>query len=188
MFQNRALTKRNLICLIKPFQWGDGSWSGLWHLRNCQLVEEGIMTDYDDVPEKPDLSSPYEKDYHRIDQVYLAARGSFWIAWIDDLPVGHVGAEDRGGYVELRHMYVRSDYRRRGIGALLVQALVKHCIEQKVDTVELWTAGDGLGRMLYEKFGFRQVEIPEEEYDGPDSNGQIRMRLALTDFSTADHR
>jgi len=81
---DQSLTKGELIYLIRPFQWQD--WRGLWHLRNHQLVEEGIMTDYDDIPEKPNLSSPYEKDYHRIDQVYLAARGNFWIAWMGDLP------------------------------------------------------------------------------------------------------
>jgi GNAT superfamily N-acetyltransferase len=172
MVQEQSLKKTETAIWVK------------WHLRNCQLVEEGIMTDYDDVPEKPDLSSPYEQDYHRIDQVYLAARGNFWIAWLDDLPVGHVGAEDKGDYVELRHMYVRVEYRRRGIGALLVQALIKHCIEQKVDMIELWTAGDGLGRILYEKSGFRKVEIADEGLDGKtDDNGEIRMRLALEEKS-----
>ena len=142
----------------------------------------------DALPEKPDLSSPYEKDYHRIDQIYLAARGSFWIAWLDDLPVGHIGAEDKGDYVELRHMYVRAEYRRRGIGSLLVQALIRHCIEQEVGIVELWTADDGPGRFLYEKSGFRKVEIAGKELDGrTDDSDQIRMRLALTDLSTAGH-
>jgi len=183
---DQSLTKGELIYLIRPFQWQD--WRGLWHLRNHQLVEEGIMTDYDDIPEKPNLSSPYEKDYHRIDQVYLAARGNFWIAWMGDLPVGHIGAEDKGDYVELRRMYVRAEYRRRGIGTLLVQTLVDHCIEQKVGVIKLWTAKDGPGRFLYEKCGFRQVEIADKEPDGETGqNSEIRMRLALTDLSTADH-
>lgn len=147
------------------------------------------MTDYDDIPEKPNLSSPYEKDYHRIDQVYLAARGNFWIAWMDDLPVGHIGAEDKGDYIELRRMYVRAEYRRRGIGTLLVQALIKHCIEQRVSIVKLWTAEDGPGRFLYEKCGFRQVETADEEPGGEvDHNSEIRMRLALTGLSAATGR
>ena len=147
------------------------------------------MTDYDDVPEKPDLSSPHEKDYHRIDRVYLAARGNFWIAWLDDLPVGHIGAEDEGDHVELRRMYVRAEYRRRGIGTLLVQTLLKHCIEQKVGMIELWTAKDGPGRFLYEKCGFRQVEIADKEPDGETGhNSEIRMRLVLTDSSAATGR
>jgi GNAT superfamily N-acetyltransferase len=180
---NQALTRSKSTYLIKPFQWED--WNGLWQLRTRQLAEEGIMTD-GELPEKPDLSSPYEQDYHRIDQVYLAARGNFWIAWMDALPVGHIGAEDKGDHVELRRMYVRSEYRRHGIGTLLVQALIKHCIEQKVGIVELWTANDGPGRFLYEKLGFRQVEIAGEELDGTtDDNNEIRMRLALTDLSTA---
>jgi uncharacterized protein YcfL len=41
---------------------------------------------------------------------------------------------------------------------------------------------------LAAKFGFRKVEIAGEELDGTtDDNNEIRMRLALTDLSTADH-
>jgi len=99
-----------------------------------------------------------------------------------------IGAEDKGDYVELRRMYVRAEYRRRGIGTLLVQTLVDHCIEQKVGVIKLWTAKDGPGRFLYEKCGFRQVEIADKEPDGETGqNSEIRMRLALTDLSTADH-
>jgi len=72
----------------------------LWQLRKHQLAEDGIIVDT--LPDQPDLSSPYEEDYHRIDQVYLKARGNFWIAWIDDLPLGHIGAQDKGDYIELR--------------------------------------------------------------------------------------
>jgi len=174
---HQALKRAEFVCLVRPFQWGD--WNGLWQLRKYQLAEEGIKID-DVIPGKPDLSSAYEKDYHRIDQVYLAARGNFWMAWIDDLPVGHIGAEDKGDFVELRRMYVRAEYRRCGIGTVLVQTLIEHCIEQKVSRVELWTADDGPGLFLYEKFGFRKVEITGKEFDSrSDQDEQIRMRLVL---------
>ena len=179
MAQEPAPTKTGTAIRIKPFQWHD--WSGLWQLRECQLAEEGITMDAP-LPQKPDLSSPYEKDYHRIDQVYLAARGGFWLAWMGALPVGHIGAQDKGDYAELCRTYVRSEYRRRGIGTLLVQTLIKHGLEQKVDMIELWTADDGPGRFLYENLGFRSVEAVGEELEGrSDDNGQIRMRLVLTD-------
>jgi GNAT superfamily N-acetyltransferase len=182
---NQALARGKSPCLIKPFQWKD--WGGLWQLREHQLAEEGIITD-GELPQKPDLSSPYERDYHRIDRIYLTARGNFWIAWLDDLPVGHIGAQDKGDYVELCRMYVRIEYRRHGVGTLLVQALIKHCIEQEVGIVELWTAQDGPGRFLYEKLGFRRVEIAGEGLDGrTDDNGEIRMRLVLADLGAAGH-
>lgn len=164
--------------LIKPFQWSD--WKGLWMVRNHQLAEEGIVGD-DTIPDGPDLSSPYEKDFHRIDQVYLTGRGNFWIAWMADDAVGYVGAQDYGEFIELRHMYVQNEFRRQGIGSMLVQVLIDHCAANRVRAIELWTAHDGPGRPLYEKLGFRISEAkgdePEYEIRG---NREIRMRRGLT--------
>jgi GNAT superfamily N-acetyltransferase len=187
--QKLVPTKTETAILIKPFQWQD--WNGLWQLRAHQLAEDGIIVDT--LPGPPDFSIPCddidrsdrEVDFDRIDQAYLKARGNFWIAWIGDQPVGHIGAQDKGDYVELRRMYVRIEYRRRGIGTLLVRALIKHCLEHKVGIIELWTAEQGPGRFLYEKHGFRKVEIVGEEFDcTTDGNNQIRMRLALKDLGT----
>ena len=175
--------------LIKPFEWED--WNAMWRLREYHLAEDGKIIDA--LPDQPDLTISYEDidrsdlevDFDRIDQAYLKGRGNFWIAWMDDQPVGHIGAQDKGDYIELRRMYVRIEYRRRGIGVLLVQALIKHCLENKAGIIELWTAEQGPGRFLYEKHGFHKVEIGGEEHDGTtDDNSQIRMRLVLKDLDT----
>jgi len=162
--------------LIEPFQLKD--WNALWQLRSHQLAEEGIIIS-DKIPSQPDLNSPYEKDYHRLDQVYQRGRGNFWIAWLGDDPAGHIGAEDKESYIELRRMYVREEYRHRGIGTKLVQALIKHCYEQKVSIIELWTARGGPGSFLYREIGFREVENVSNE------NHEIRMRLILEDQISA---
>src|SRR5258707_15829393 len=69
------------------------------NLKSCTCIfrfYNSFRIAIDALPNKPDLTTPYEEDYHRIDQVYLAAKGNFWIAWMDDLPVGNIGAEDKG--------------------------------------------------------------------------------------------
>ena len=175
MSPNQVYTRVEPTYLVRPFQPQD--WNALWQLRKYQLAEEGIVIG-DGLPQKPDLSSPYEEDYHRIEHVYLTAKGNFWIAWKGVMPVGQIGAEDKGDYVELRRMYVRMEYRCRGMGTLLVQSLINHCITQKAGSIELWTAEHGLGRILYEKFGFQKAERAGKALDSSD---QIRMRLALTD-------
>lgn len=83
--------------LVEAFKWKD--WNALWQLRSFQLAELGIVTE-DEIPSEPDLNSPYETDYHRLDQVYQKARGNFWIAWIGDEPVDHIGAEDEKDNIE----------------------------------------------------------------------------------------
>ena len=175
MSPNQVHARVESTYLVRQYQPQD--WNALWQLRKYQLAEEGIMIGAA-LPQKPDLSSPYEKDYHRIEHVYLTARGNFWIAWKGVIPVGQIGAEDKSDYVELRRMYVRMEYRRCGIGALLVQSLIRHCLTQKVGFIELWTAENGVGRILYEKHGFRRIERAGESLDGSD---QIRMLLTLTD-------
>ncbi len=158
----------------------------MWRLRACQLAEAGVFIEPQTSP--PDFNLPYDEsnpEYHeidmeRIDQAYLQGRGNFWIAWTGDEPLGYVGAQDFGDYIELRNMYVRLEFRQSGIGTQLVKALVEHCIAQKAERIELWTAGDGLGRILYKKFGFQQVTPTGVEFDYAKRAGEeIRMRLDL---------
>jgi GNAT superfamily N-acetyltransferase len=184
MPQTPGSTTTETPYLIKPFQWQD--WYAMWQLVAFQLAESGIIVDTIQGP--PDFNIPYdetdprypEMDMGRIDEAYLKARGNFWIAWMDDQPLGHVGAQDYGDFIELRRMYVRKEFRQRGIGTLLVKTLIEHCVENNVGIIELWTAGDGLGRPLYEKLGFRKIEAMggEPEYAKRGSH-EIRMRLVL---------
>ena len=159
----------------------------MWELNGYHLAEHGIIEN-DYVQGSPDFNLPYdesnskypEMDMERIDEAYLRGRGNFWIARLDNQPVGYVGAQDKGDFVELRRMYVRIEYRRRGIGTLLVQALLKHCKGQEVCIVKLWTAEKGPGRFLYEKLDFRQVELVDDELDNKyGSRDEIRMCLEL---------
>jgi ribosomal protein S18 acetylase RimI-like enzyme len=83
-------------------------------------------------------------------------------------------------------MYVRAEYRRRGVGTCLVGALIEHCVTHGVMAIELWTAKDGPGRLLYEKSGFRQTGGPGNEFRNKEvpcpyspSDDEIRMRLDL---------
>jgi GNAT superfamily N-acetyltransferase len=181
--------------VVKPFEWAH--WTALWQLVHAHLAEHGIVLDSEDIspipaqaPEHIDRSG-YEWDLEYIGAVYLRGAGGFWLAWDGETPVGHVGAQDLGGTdgcvgVELRRMYVRAEYRRRGIGTRLVQALIEHCATQGARAIELWTARDGLGRRLYAGLGFCRTDRPGPGYErveaetgyrpGPD---EIRMRLDL---------
>ena len=169
---------------IKPFGWQD--WETIWTLRVYQLAEEGVFLDGPIQP--PDLTTAYdeassehgEMELERIDACYLKGRGNFWIAWMEDQPVGFVGAQDMGDIAELRRMYVRKEYRRLGIGSRLVRSLIDHCQYQKVARIKLWTAAGGPGRFLYETLGFQQAPIQSNEAHHPSAlDGEIRMSLDL---------
>ncbi len=185
MLENQAALRTGTAIMIKPFEWQD--WYAMWKLNVYHLAESGIIVD-DAAQGPPNFALPYdesnpnypEMDMERIDEAYLKGRGNFWLAWADDQPVGSVGAQDMGDYVELRRMYVRDEYRRRGIGTLLVQALIVHCKRQGASMIKLWTSDDGLGQFLYAKCGFRRVALQGDELGHKRAlSGECRLCLEL---------
>ena len=83
-------------------------------------------------------------------------------------------------------MYVKAEYRRRGAGTKLVQALIKHCAAKGVRAIELGTGENGTGRFLYEKLGFCRIDRPGPEFENvvdsteySSGTSEIRMRLNL---------
>lgn len=172
---------------VRRFAWDD--WRALWMVRSAQLAEGGIRLDPSDFPARPEpgTGDEYEWDFHHLDHVYLSGAGGFWLAWRDSTPVGYVGAQEvEPGAVELRRMYVASAYRRLGIGAALVRALIVHCRDQAVEVIELWTAASGPGRRLYASVGFREAAGPGPEYRDISAQtrytpgvDEIRMRLEI---------
>ena len=165
---------------IRYFTWDQ--WIPLNILMNARLAEDaGIVLDPDDIPEEPEDTpegSP-EWDTDHIDQVYLSGSGGFWLAWHGDKPVGNVGAQDLGGVVELRRMYVLPEYRRQGVGTLLVCTLIRHCRMAGARAIEVWTAFDGPGRHLYRRLGFRQVAGRGPEFEQALQREEMRLRLDL---------
>ena len=177
---------------IKPFEWKH--WVPFCQLGIAQLAEDGIILDSANIPKVPPKvpayidPSDHEWDLDYIGEAYLRRAGGFWLAWHGEMPVGRVGAQDLGGVVELRRMYVMAQYRRRGAGTHLVEALIKHCMAKGVRAIELWTAKNGLGQLLYEKLGFCISDEPGPGFeDVGDLTGyspgadEIRMRLDLAE-------
>ncbi len=173
---------------VRPFAWSD--WPGLWEMRAEELAHDGIFLAPEQIPDGPkDVQrGDYEWDFHRMNEVYRSGAGNFWLAWWGDSPAGRVAAQDVGRFVELRRMYVRPQYRRRGIGTRLVKALIEHCAVRGVGRIELWTGKADLGRILYEKLGFREIGGRREDYEDVAAitlyrpkEDEIRMRLDLGD-------
>jgi hypothetical protein len=92
--------------MVKSFQWEH--WIPLMQLLSSHLAEDGVILEPEEIPEKPEDTPPGSADWDldHIDQVYLAGSGGFWLAWYGNIPIGHVGAQDLGGVIELRRMYV----------------------------------------------------------------------------------
>ena len=73
--------------------------------------------------------------------------------------VGVMGIQDKAEVKLIRHAYVRTKQRNKGIGALLLQELIKD--SKKPILIGTWKAADWAIR-FYEKHGFRVVEEEEK--------------------------
>ena len=127
-----------------------------------------------------------EWDFRHRQQVYLSGSGNFWLARYRDQPIGYVGAQDMGGAIELRRMYVQAAYRRHSVGKALVRELLSYSTRQGVAAIEWWTAATGGGMHLYRALGFRRVNAPGREFEDlltrtryTPGTDEIRMRLDL---------
>jgi N-acetylglutamate synthase-like GNAT family acetyltransferase len=77
----------------------------------------------------------------------------------DNEIIGVMGMQDKSDVALIRHAYVRSKQRKKGIGSLLLQELIKD--EKKPILIGTWRAADWAIR-FYEKHGFRLVEEEEK--------------------------
>jgi len=74
--------------------------------------------------------------------------------------IGVMGVQDKADVALIRHAYVRTKQRKKGIGSFLLQELAKD--SKKPILIGTWKAADWAIR-FYEKHGFRLVD--EEEKD-----------------------
>jgi GNAT superfamily N-acetyltransferase len=84
----------------------------------------------------------------------------FWGCELGGQLVGVMGIQDRGEVDLIRHAYVQSDQRRKGIGEKLLKHL--ESTTTKPILIGTWNAA-GWAVRFYEKNGYRMLSRPETE-------------------------
>ena len=100
---------------------------------------------------------------------------SCWLVAEEDGEVaGYIGSQTVMGETDMMNVAVHPDYRRRGIGEKLVEALVEalksresHCLTLEV------RASNAPAKALYEKLGFTQVGLRKNYYRNPKEDALI---------------
>lgn len=116
-----------------------------------QREEFGLPITIQDQPDLSDISS------------FFLKRGNFWVATEDGRVVGTIGAFDLGdGNAVLRKMFVKKEYRGKGVSKGLLAELLEWAKRSGFRRVCLGTTPLYLAaHRFYEKNGF--VEISREE-------------------------
>ena len=100
---------------------------------------------------------------------------SFWLVAEDDgIVAGYIGSQIAFPEADVMNVAVRPEYRRRGIGEILVEALTTHLRNIDCESLTLEVrASNAPAIALYEKLGFQQVGRRPNYYRDPKEDALI---------------
>lgn len=115
-----------------------------------------------------EVGLPYDaavaEELTNLEEHFPQPRSVFFVARLDGRIVGTIAAKEAGkGRAVLKHQYVHADYRRRGIGAKLLDAALVYWRVCGYGEVELQTAPwMQQAQRLYRSRGFREIHRGEQ--------------------------
>ena len=127
----------------------------VWH-RETHLDDHELIDRYFD-------AEAFESELDGLPGIYAPPAGRLLVTFVDGAPAGCVGLRDLGDSVcEMKRMFVRPAFQRRGIGRRLAERVLAEAREvgyrrMRLDTS--WRQTDAIS--LYTSLGFRQVEPPD---------------------------
>ncbi len=129
--------------------------------------------------EKQCFSTPWSENALR--EELHNPNGRFFVCVKDDVACGYIGAHNVLGEVYITNVAVSPDYRKQGLGALLVGFLKEYTKDEKGLFVTLEVRkSNAPARNLYSKMGFRAVGERKNFYENPKEDA-ILMTYTCTD-------
>jgi GNAT superfamily N-acetyltransferase len=120
---------------------------------------KGLIRKYLDWIEVDLCFQHVEEEMERFPEKYKEPDGAFFVAMDGERAVGCVGLKKIGDRIcEMKRLFVLDDYKGRGIGKKLVEAILREAENKGYSRMRL----DTLRRMdkaftLYRNFGFREI-------------------------------
>jgi ribosomal protein S18 acetylase RimI-like enzyme len=115
-----------------------------------ESVIEGLVGDNDTGADIDNLQEGYFSD---------GGESAFWVAVYDPVVVGMIGVQKtHDNAAEIRRLRVRATFRRRGVGAVLMERALSFCQHQGYLKVVLDVRIErGPAIALFQKFGFKHA-------------------------------
>ena len=122
--------------------------------------------------EKLCFSMPWSENSIRYE---LTNQLALWLVAVDgDVVAGYVGSQSVMGEADMMNLAVLPDYRRKGIGEMLVKRLVEELTANAVSSLTLEVRASNTGAIeLYNKLGFAQVGRRPNYYKNPKEDALI---------------
>ena len=98
----------------------------------------------------------------------------WYVALDDDRVVGYIGSQTVCGETDVMNIAVHPDYRRRGIGQILIEELIREVKNLGSISLTLEVRDSNIAAVsLYEKLGFSQVGLRKNYYRNPKEDARI---------------
>lgn len=123
-------------------------------------VARELLGEYAALPHVADRWINAEREIAELPGVYGPPRGAILIAKDGNsiLGCGCIRPFDEPGVCELKRLYVRPDARRRGVGEILIRALVDEAVALGYFTMKLDTAPEfAAAQSLFHRLGFTRI-------------------------------
>lgn len=120
----------------------------------------------------------FESEMRTLPGKYAAPGGCMLVAWVGSRPAGCVALRpmDEPGVCEMKRMFIRSEFRGRGIGHALGEAVVRVAKRAGYKVMRLDTDHTMLAAIrVYSKLGFQ----PRERYNDDPCPCTLWFELAL---------
>ncbi|RLI77212.1 ribosomal-protein-alanine N-acetyltransferase [Archaeoglobales archaeon] len=113
--------------------------------------------------------------------IYLTYSSNFLVADVGGKVIGYIVTMDMGVDSKIMSFAVKKEFRRRGIGSMLLKEVIRRCIEKGKQRILLEVrVSNFAAQELYKKNGFETVDILPSYYsDGEDA---YLMELRLTNY------
>lgn len=144
-------------------------------MLNIRAMEEKDIPQVEEI-EKKIFSLPWsEKSFHDAcsdeNNIYLVCEDEGTIT-------GYCGLWKVFGEGNITNMAVHPDYRKKGIGMMLMEEMEKRGIQKKVDVffLEVRESNDA-ARRLYEKMKYKQIGIRKRFYERPVEDAIVMSKM-----------
>ena len=92
--------------------------------------------------------------------------------------VGYAGVWSVSGEGGITNVAVHPDYRRQGIGSMLIEAMIKSARAEKLDLLTLEVRKSNIAAQgLYEKYGFVPIGLRKRYYSDNDEDAIIMTKM-----------
>lgn len=117
--------------------------------------------------------------------VYLAYGSEILVADLGNAVIGYVVVSYRGDEAKIMSIAVKNEFRRRGIGKMLLNEAIKRAKKRGMKRIRLEVRESNLpAQKLYKKFGFEIIGHLESYYSDGESAYLMNLDLdKVDDFS-----